>query len=103
MIKVIFVSSPKWLMIAFISILMLTACEKQFDETSSDEKSALIEKSENEHEHGHLQQTKTFSDDVVISWLNMQLEMLRVPLAPGASSPAATRALACAVLQHTKL
>jgi hypothetical protein len=90
--KVIFIASPKWLMIAFISILMLTACEKQFDQPSVSEKSALIEESNNEH--GHLKQTKTYSDDVVISWLDMQLEMLRVPLAPGASSQAANRAMA---------
>ena len=89
--KVIFVSSPKWLMVAFISILMLTACEKQLDQPSSYEKSASITKSNNEH--GHLRQTKTFSDDVVISWLNMQLEMLRVPLATGAGSQAANRAM----------
>lgn len=79
-------------MIAFISIFMFSACEKQFDEPSPYEKSALIEQSNNEH--GHLKQTKTFTDDVVISWLDMQLEMLRVPLAPGAGSQAATRALA---------
>ena len=77
-------------MLTFISILMLSACEKQSDEPSLYEKSAL--KSGNGH--GHLQQTNTFSDDVVISWLDMQLEMLRVPLAPGAGSQAANRAMA---------
>jgi PAP2 superfamily len=39
-------------------------------------------------------ETKTFSSDVAINWLNMQLDMLRVPLAPGAGAPAAERALA---------
>lgn len=78
-------------MIAFISILMLSGCEKQFDEPSMYEKSAAAKSNK---EHGHLQQTKTFSDDVVISWLDMQLEMLRVPLAPGAGTQAANRAMA---------
>lgn len=44
--------------------------------------------------HGRLKLTKTFSSDVVIKWLNMQLDMLRVPLAAGTGSQAAERALA---------
>jgi hypothetical protein len=48
----------------------------------------------NKNLHGGLQQTKSFSADVVIRWTNMQLDMLRVPLAPGAGSQAAERALA---------
>ena len=43
---------------------------------------------------GHLKLTKTFSSDVVTQWLNMQLDMLRVPLAAGTGSQAAERALA---------
>ncbi len=46
-----------------------------------------------ENSNGHLQQTKTFSSDVVISWLNMQLDMLRVPLAAGTGTQAANRAM----------
>ncbi|MGZ5133786.1 MAG: vanadium-dependent haloperoxidase, partial [Flavitalea sp.] len=45
-------------------------------------------------ENGHFKQTKTFSSNVVIQWLNMQLEMLRVPLAAGAGSQGADRCLA---------
>lgn len=44
--------------------------------------------------NGHLKLTKTFSSDVVIKWLNMQLDMLRVPLAAGTGSQAADRAQA---------
>lgn len=40
---------------------------------------------------GHLKQTKTFSSDVIIRWLNMQLDMLRVPLAPGTGTQGADR------------
>src|SRR5215218_2563035 len=32
-------------------------------------------------DQGQLKQTKTFSSDVVIRWLNMELNMLRVPAA----------------------
>lgn len=45
-------------------------------------------------DYGHLHQAKTFSSDVVVKWLNMQLELMRVPLAPGASSQAADRVFA---------
>ncbi|MEO6732452.1 MAG: vanadium-dependent haloperoxidase [Ferruginibacter sp.] len=46
------------------------------------------------YEHGHLNQVKNFSSGVVINWLDMQLEMLRVPLPAGVGSQAAERALA---------
>jgi len=41
--------------------------------------------------NGHLKQTKTFSSDVVIKWLNMQLEMLKVPLPVGTGSQTTER------------
>jgi hypothetical protein len=44
-----------------------------------------------EIDQGHLKQTKTFSSDVVTRWLNLQLDMLRVPLAPGIGSQGADR------------
>ena len=40
---------------------------------------------------GHLKQTKTFPSDVVIKWLNMQLEMLKVPLPVGTGSQTTER------------
>ncbi|MGK2861613.1 MAG: vanadium-dependent haloperoxidase [Chitinophagaceae bacterium] len=48
----------------------------------------------NNKDQGHLKQTKTFSADVVVRWLNMQLDMLRVPLEAGTGSQAANRAMA---------
>lgn len=45
-------------------------------------------------QHGHLKLTNTYSSDVVIKWLNMQLDLLRVPLAAGTGSQAAERAMA---------
>src|SRR6476661_7816355 len=41
--------------------------------------------------HGHLQQTKTFSSDVITTWINTQLQMLKVPLPPGTGSQATER------------
>ncbi|HEX2605911.1 MAG TPA: vanadium-dependent haloperoxidase [Flavisolibacter sp.] len=55
---------------------------------------AACEKKDNLPNDGHLQQTKTFSSDVVVRWLNQQLKMFRLPLATGASAPAADRAFA---------
>lgn len=53
-------------------------------------------KKNGEPANGHLQQTKTFSSDVVVRWLNQQLNMFRLPLATGTSAPSADRAFAYA-------
>ena len=68
------------------------SCKKNIEKQSAQEEIASAA-NQNKH-HGHLQQTKTFSADVVIRWLNMQLDMLRVPLAPGTGSQGADRAMA---------
>jgi hypothetical protein len=62
-----------------IVIISLVACKKN-----------------DEPANGHLQQTKTFSSDVVVRWLNQQLNMFRLPLATGATAPSADRAFAYA-------
>ena len=41
--------------------------------------------------HGHLKQTKTFPSDVVVSWINMQLQMVRLPLPAGTAGQATDR------------
>ncbi|MDB5221954.1 MAG: superfamily protein [Chitinophagaceae bacterium] len=43
---------------------------------------------------GHLKQTKTYSSDVVVRWLNMQKDMLQVPMPTGVAAPEANRAIA---------
>jgi len=40
---------------------------------------------------GHLKRTKTFSSDVVVSWIDMQLAMLKIPLPAGTGSQATDR------------
>ena len=85
-------SAGKWLLSLSLSLFILISCQK---ETNQKQQQEEISSSANSNsEQGHLQQTKTFSADVVIQWLNMQLDMLRVPLAPGAGSQAADRAMA---------
>ena len=77
-----------------VSLLFIAtiSCQKELKQASPSEE--LSTAANSTKEHGHLQQTKTFSSDVVVRWLNMQLNMLRVPLAPGTGSQAAERALA---------
>src|SRR5436190_19768753 len=74
-----------------LSLIMLFSCQKNGEKQAIQEELPSANKN---NEHGHLQQTNTFSSDVVIRWLNMQLDMLRVPLAAGTGSQAANRAMA---------
>lgn len=83
----------KLVILLFASLALYNlSCQKEIKPTVIPEESAIS--AGNKAGQGHLKQTKTFSADVVISWLNMQLDMLRVPLAPGATSQGADRAMA---------
>ena len=84
--------SAKWLFVISICFFTIMACQKDVNRQQQNDEIATGAKPSNQH--GHLQQTKTFSSDVVVRWLNMQLDMLRVPLAAGATSQAANRAMA---------
>ena len=75
-----------------VLVVLLFSCQKNVDKPAIPEEIQTSASTNNQY--GHLQQTKTFSADVVIRWLNMQLDMLRVPLAPGTGSQAANRAMA---------
>jgi hypothetical protein len=81
-------------MILFTLLAFLNfSCQKETKQLPVQDEIASAQNN-NSNENGHLKQTKTFSADVVIRWLNMQLDMLRVPLAPGTGSQAANRAMA---------
>jgi hypothetical protein len=83
----------------FVLVALLFSCQKSVDKPATREE--IQTSADTDNQHGHLQQTKTFSADVVIRWLNMQLDMLRVPLAPGAGSQDAGRALAyCGIASY---
>jgi hypothetical protein len=86
-------SASKWLLLFSIVLFSTISCRKDAKQKSQD--AVLTEEANSPaNDHGHLKQTKTFSADVIIRWLNMQLDMLRVPLAPGTGSQGADRALA---------
>ena len=84
--------TTKWLFALGLSLFTIISCQKETKQAPPIEE--LSAAANNANGHGHLEQTKTFSADVVIRWLNMQLDMLRVPLAPGTGSQGADRALA---------
>ena len=82
----------KFAIYIIVFFMSTTGCQKETQKGPLSEEYATMPN--NNKEHGHLHQTKTFSSDVITSWLNMQLNMLRVPLAPGTGSQAADRAMA---------
>ncbi len=94
--------TPKWILVLSLSLFVFISCQKGTkDFPAQQESSSLAQRDTlqngnngNNGENGHLNQTKTFSSDVVVRWLNMQLDMLRVPLAPFTGTQAANRALA---------
>lgn len=81
--------------IAMVLALTFTACKKEIQEPIATTPIAEAELGGKDG-NGHLQQTKTFSSDVVRSWLGIQLTMLRIPLPAGVGSQATDRAQAYA-------
>jgi hypothetical protein len=73
-------------------LLLLLSCQKNIDKPAIPEEMPTT--ANQNSEYGQLQQTKTYSSDVITRWLNQQLDMLRVPLAAGTGSQAADRAMA---------
>jgi hypothetical protein len=69
------------------------SCKKETKEPPVLTEDESVEAARGNH-HGHLKLTKTFSSDLVVQWLNMQLDMLRVPLEPGAGTQAPERSQA---------
>lgn len=79
------------LLCAFLSILNF-GCQKEKEHSKDLQTDVSIP--QKGKEHGHLQQTKTFSSELVISWINLQLTMLKVPLPAGTGSQGTERAQA---------
>jgi hypothetical protein len=74
-----------FMLFAFLSLFFIS-CKKEKDVPATSNESLAAEKTK-----GHLQQTKTFSSDVITTWINMQLQMMKVPLPPGTGSQASER------------
>jgi hypothetical protein len=82
-------SAAKWLLSLMLVFLVVVSCQKETKQIPSQEEIATA--SNSNKEHGHLQQTKTFSSDVVVSWINLQLQMVKVPLPTGTAGQATDR------------
>lgn len=81
--------------VLFLGFITFFSCQQEdFSTIESTMQKGLEKKVSTEKGNGHLQQTKTFSSDVAVSWLNMQLTMFRVPLPAGTGSQATDRAQA---------
>ena len=80
------------LFLSSLVFLVMISCQKEVKQMPPIEELSTV--ANNANRHGHIKQTKEYPSHVVISWLNMQLDMLRVPLAAGTGSQAADRALA---------
>src|SRR5689334_10886304 len=67
----------KKLSLAAFLLLFLFSCQKETKQFPSQEEIATAPN--NNNDHGHLKQTKQFSSDVVIQWLHLDLDLLRIP------------------------
>jgi hypothetical protein len=68
-------SSFRYLLFAAVSILFFS-CQKQID-TPANQKELSINEANANNENGHLKQTKNFSSEVVLKWMDMQLRVIR--------------------------
>ena len=79
---------PGWYLILTLLFTVMISCQKESKQLPVLEE---ISTAANNGEQGHLKQTKTFSSDVVVSWVNLQLQMLKVPLPAGTAGQATDR------------
>ena len=76
---------------ALLLIFSSVSCKKEISTDAEDATSPLAAKA---GVNGHLQQAKTFSSEVITEWLDMQLEMFRLPLPAGTGTQSSDRAMA---------
>src|SRR6476469_4754788 len=77
--------------LALMSACLFFSCKK---ETQPKDQQEEIATSANNCGNGHLKQTKTFSSDVVVQWLHLDLDLLRLPLPAGTTVQGGERILA---------
>src|SRR5258705_11076132 len=80
--KITNLPSGKWLLVAGIVLFIFVSCQRQIDQPLSRNETATVANSNSDvansnSEHGHLKQTKEYSSDVAIAWMDMQLELFR--------------------------
>ena len=80
--------ASQWLLSMMIALFGVRSCKKETKQIPPPQTIAIAK---NNNAHGHLKQTKEYSSNLVVKWLNMQLDMLRVPLVAGTGAQAAER------------
>src|SRR5215204_3762662 len=65
--------SKEWTVLTIISIFIFSGCQKQIDQPA---KQGEMAAKANKDEHGHLKQANTYTADVAIKWMNMQLRIM---------------------------
>ncbi|MDB5278032.1 MAG: superfamily protein [Ferruginibacter sp.] len=73
------------------STCILFSCQKNIDKEAKPGNEQLAQLKDAVEGSGHLKQTKTFASDAVVSWINLQLQMLKVPLPAGTAGQATDR------------
>ena len=58
-----------------VLVLFFSSCQKEINKPAFQEE--ISRAANTKEQHGHLQQTKTFSSDVAIKWMNMQIALMR--------------------------
>ena len=84
------------LLLLALAPFVILSCQKENKELPklNEQEDTLIDENAWGGHHNNGQQTRSYSSEVVVKWLNMQLDMLRVPLAAGTGSQEAGRAQA---------
>jgi hypothetical protein len=79
------------ILLCFLLLSFFISCQKQVDKPTQQQSEEVG--AANNNQHGHLQQTKTFSSDLVVSWINLQLQMNKAPLPAGTFGQANDRCM----------
>ena len=64
-----------WL--SLLSLIVFFSCQKQVDKPDLQQQAEDTGAANNNKEHGHLQQTKTFSSDALLRWMDFQLDLYK--------------------------
>src|SRR6187399_302748 len=73
--------------------IFLYSCQKDINHPDQQQEEIATAPNANK-QNGHLQQAKTFSSEVVIKWLNLDQDLLRLPLPTGTTAQGGERILA---------
>lgn len=77
------------MLFSFAVIIFFISCQK--DLTKQPDKQFSKTEARNDKTNGGLQQAKTYSSEAVVNWINLQLQMVKVPLPAGTAGQALDR------------